>query len=441
LAWTRGAITAAAITAFLVVQRLPLPFVNAAHVLGWPSRKLGLAPLLAGYVFVEIVAEVVPSLRPLRRGGHQERGRLSRWAWGAGLAVAISQASERVWFLGYWRDLHGRPVLEGGVCSRIAIAATLVAATALMGWLALQITSRGLGNGFAVLMGVDAVQRLAQEISDATSSPAHWTDRSLVALLALAAMAPIVAAAMRRRWREGAVRIPVPTCGLIAILAPPWLLAFPARAAQFLPWLTSAAAALTPGRDAYTWVRTGLTIPIALILSYWFCDARTLVAAYSHAATSSSDEIARGVPSAVRRAMFVSLLLVVGLAVLPSVLSHAGAAVWIGVEDLFDVSVVFAVAADLVAEVRARSVGPLVSAWPLASACMVGPALLALDAAGIDAHPRSVTFRTFLQVFGPFAPEEVLVPAGRETEAAALCARVVSLEPAAAMGAPGNLIR
>jgi hypothetical protein len=81
---------------------------------------------------------------------------------------------------------------------------------------------------------------------------------------------------------------------------------------------------------------------------------------------------------------------------------------------------------DLLAEWRFRRAVPdAVCAWPLERVYAVGPALLALDRAGIPAHPRSLRQRTLYQFFGPEMPIDLMVPAAKLEEAQHLLAEAL----------------
>ena len=82
------AITVLACAAFLALEFVPLPGL-AAHFAkhgAINAGALGLTPILAAFVLVELVAVLVPALRPLRLSA-EGRLRLARIA--IGLAFAI----------------------------------------------------------------------------------------------------------------------------------------------------------------------------------------------------------------------------------------------------------------------------------------------------------------------------------------------------------------
>jgi hypothetical protein len=75
-----------------------------------------------------------------------------------------------------------------------------------------------------------------------------------------------------------------------------------------------------------------------------------------------------------------------------------------------------AVVLDLIDDLRARR-GDLVVAWPLHQPHHAELVRRTLADAGIPCHLASSHLRTLLAVFGPYAPIDVLVPAGSADEA------------------------
>jgi hypothetical protein len=78
--------------------------------------------------------------------------------------------------------------------------------------------------------------------------------------------------------------------------------------------------------------------------------------------------------------------------------------------------------------------GPLASVWPLHRLYAVDAALARLRAAGIPAHARHVHARSLWQLFAPWLPVELLVPAAHAPRAAALLAAAAPVAPDASPG-------
>jgi preprotein translocase subunit SecY len=434
----RAAVTAGAVALLLLGQRVPLPLVDdGAFELftdyGWTPGSLsplalGVMPFVAAFLFVELVAEVLPRLRVLRHGSARDRLPLTRAAW----ALAAALAAWQGWGLaGYLRDVPGvggYPALEGGLVPLLAVTSTIVLGTLFLGYAADLVSRHGFGNGFAVLLAVGGLRTLLQVGQSLARQPRDsWNEATLLVGLALAVVVPLVVAHGRRLDGVVGPRIPVPTCGLVVINGPSLCLSLFANLAV---WFTSLAP-LAEVMATESWLGTGadlaLTAALALLLARLFCAPDAVVRAFRRAAPERFDEEAA---AEVRRVLAVanrrSLVMVMGVALVPTAAALLEAPIAIGTDVLFSVAVVIAVALDLEAEARARAAGgALASARPLHRVYAVEPVLQALAAAGITASARARHFRALFHFFAPYAPIEILVPQDRVPEAEAICARIV----------------
>lgn len=117
---------------------------------------LGLGPFLTGFLVVELYSLVTPWGRQVRRAGSSGRSRLNQWAMRLSLLVAVVQAVAMMMALSRIVTAGGLSVLsDPGPLARIVILVTLVAASFAVYALASLVSTKGLGNGFCLLLLVD----------------------------------------------------------------------------------------------------------------------------------------------------------------------------------------------------------------------------------------------------------------------------------------------
>lgn len=149
-------VTAAVLIVYRLGSQLPLPGI-AQDVLS-QSRStareyvsilaLGISPYITVLIFVELLKVFIPALRrwELAKPGHQAK--LGRITLALALMAAAAQASGLVLAL----EDHSGLVAEPGTSFRLTSIVILVAGTALVVWLADQITRHGLGSGVWILL-------------------------------------------------------------------------------------------------------------------------------------------------------------------------------------------------------------------------------------------------------------------------------------------------
>lgn len=107
---------------------------------------LGVTPFLSALLIFEFIKLIFPPLARWETAQPNNARRLGRYAYLAGLAMAGLQAR------GVANAFYGISGLIDEPGWETVIAVTLVAGTALLGWLGERITTLGLGNGFWLLL-------------------------------------------------------------------------------------------------------------------------------------------------------------------------------------------------------------------------------------------------------------------------------------------------
>ncbi len=248
------AVTAALLVAYRLGAQIPLPGVSSkalAHLGGAATERISILALgITPYVTILILAELIKVLAPrLRRWEHAEarhRDRLSRIVVGLSLLAAAAQASGLAVALEDVNSLVEQP----GAPFRLTCVATLVAGTAVVIWLADQITRHGLGSGVWLLLVTPWLADLLPRIG----ALAAWqNDISLVALELLIGfgLAALVIGAIVGLVRAAGGTLETAAACLWSVLL----------ADGTWPWLMLAIAALLGGSLA----RFGPSHPIAFL--------------------------------------------------------------------------------------------------------------------------------------------------------------------------------
>jgi preprotein translocase subunit SecY len=121
---------------------------------------LGIMPYLTASWWVLLVGALWPRLGALSRKGGRT---LDRYVRGAALALAALQGYEiavALESLGPGRS----PVVDPGALFHFATMAAVTGGTAVLMWLADQITTRGIGNGVALILFSGIVARMPSEL-------------------------------------------------------------------------------------------------------------------------------------------------------------------------------------------------------------------------------------------------------------------------------------
>ena len=174
-----------ALIVFRVGAHIPVPGVNAAAlansfkegnagILGMLNLfsggslerfsifAIGIMPYISASIIIQLVAEVLPSLKALKKEGEAGRRTLTKYTrWGT-LLVAIVQASTAAAFVYQQPDL----VVIGRMEFYISTITCLVTGTMFLMWLGEQMTERGIGNGVSLLITAGIVAALPSAVSN-----------------------------------------------------------------------------------------------------------------------------------------------------------------------------------------------------------------------------------------------------------------------------------
>lgn len=121
---------------------------------------LGMTPVLSALILFELARLLIPQVRRFEAAHPANAARMHA----RGRALALGFAAFQGFGIATALEASPRVVAEPGWPFRLSVMVTLVAATALLSWLADRITRRGLGNGFWLLLAVPSLLGLPQAV-------------------------------------------------------------------------------------------------------------------------------------------------------------------------------------------------------------------------------------------------------------------------------------
>jgi preprotein translocase subunit SecY len=437
----RAAVTAAGLALALIMDRVPLPYVDdpalrSAHYSVSPVA-IGILPFVVGYGVVEVVALLVPRLRRAR-SDPRTRARLDRVSVALAVAIAAMQAFSLVESLQYAEVLTVRSWTTVALLS-----ATIAAGSSFLAAAARWISRRGLVNGFVLYWLLFAALDFARR--DPAGRVAHGAGEHgpivffgsiLVAIVATWIASYDAERATSARVADSAYRggraapptpwIALPASSILPLLVAVSLLTAPAYMRTFgLPGVEAVHEAL---RDTLTYcvafcvLLAGLTLLFGALVSSP-ADAAAVVARMG---TTTVDAARAEARAALRRAWpgtFAYLLVLFAAS-----MTRAGAPA--GTPSTTVVVLFAATLLDAVIAVRAQLQAPdLVPVAEPTATGTVSALRSALAAEGIEARTSGLATLSLLQGLGPYAPAQLLVRAADAERASALLRHWATGEP------------
>jgi hypothetical protein len=362
------------------VQTLPVPGVLSVGA-------IGAVPIVSGFILVEIIAALVPALRPLR-GTAQGRTQLRRAAHLVALPLALVQIYAVVEELRRARvgDLPAVPSVTPSPL--LLTAAALLFGVLMARVLAKLIDVAGVGAGYSLLIAssssVSVVRALYDMRSDLLENDPlrQFLPLALFFGVALRMLTIAPYAGIHARYR-------LPLSGLM-----PVHLRFLLAAVGLRPYLAQTwVRLLLPAGTKTIWPGRALELMIALLLCL-------LWSKLFHRACADEDR------AAWRRALNATAIWIVALFAIS----------WWTVFDasslnarLFSAVAMVAAVLDLSRELRFRRKGRLRAIRVVHELDTADQLAAVLREAGIDAELRGAHHRALYQFFGPFIPVSVLV--------------------------------
>jgi hypothetical protein len=404
--WLRVLVTLIAPALVLVETWIPLPGVDRELTPDLPDHigVLGLSPILAAYVLVELVAMIVPGWRRRRHAGPVARRPLEL----AVVAVTVALVGIQGWF--FTTYLESFDLIAYGRAPKLEIIGALGLGTAAYAAGAHLIRTRGLGNGYTALV---ASSWFGLALGRWFDLPVLSGDRVLTALTIVAIAVPV---ATVLRWRIGDAReaaLRIPTAGTVA-LSDAGGLAVLAATLGTLPFLAAADHVRAWADDIQGSAALALGLVCVLTAAWSF------VFAWPGVVRTIAQRVGLAPPSMATwlRATAVTGGLLLALAALAI---GAREAMWIA--EPATLALVVATLFDACRDLRGHR-GALELVWTVHQVQHADLVERHLAEAEISCHLSASHARTLLAWFGPFVPIDVWVAPG---QAAATRARLAAL--------------
>lgn len=407
--WSRILVTLTGPLAIYIASKIPvlgIDYDELAEVAGPEASGmlniglLGLSPVIASYILVEIVALVIPGWRRRRHAGTDARAPLRQAVVALTFALLMFQSWTIMKYLESLGRGFGMSELSG--TDRMLLVGSLVAGTALFAGVAKLIRHHGLGNGFGVLLASAWI--LGAGVPWLKLPPLVSADHVIGGATLVVVALPI---AIALGWRVGAVgeaTLRIPTSGLSPISDAGGLVVVLALLGTLpLPGMTMNVVDGIQYIAEHTTLSVVLLVGMTVLWSTAFAAPRVTrsLAARVGLSPVSSRTFWRG--TALSAAVLLFLL---G----PSLLPGYASSYYKSLANPLTIGVIVALGLDVFDDLRARRFA-LEPAWSLQQAQHADLVAHDLASAGIPFHLASSNLRTLFAFFAPFVPIDVLVPA------------------------------
>ena len=147
---------------------------------------LNVVPYISASIIVQLLVQIVPSLKAIQKEGESGRRRITQWSRIGAIPLAIFQAAGIATALQSSGASNGIPVVYSpGMGFILTAVVALTAGTMFLMWLGEQVTERGIGNGVSLIIFAGIVAGLPGAVLG-TIEQVRNGDMSALAMLAIA---------------------------------------------------------------------------------------------------------------------------------------------------------------------------------------------------------------------------------------------------------------
>ncbi len=247
---------------------------------------LNVIPYISASIVIQLLVQVVPSLKAIQKEGESGRRRITQWSRIAAIPLAIFQSAGIAIALQTQGAGSGIPVVYApGLGFVLTAIVALTAGTMFLVWLGEQVTERGIGNGVSLIIFAGIVAGLPSAVMT-TIEAARNGDLSPIAVIMIALIVVafiyfvvfvergqrrITVNYARRQGGRNAymnqtsfLPLKLNMAGVIPAIFASSIIMFPATASTWFgqagsaTWLQRAAQALSPGEPLYILLYAGL---------------------------------------------------------------------------------------------------------------------------------------------------------------------------------------
>lgn len=200
---------------------IPVPFVDTAQLqtLVQGNGMFGLMDIVAGgnfskftifamsiipyinsSIIMNLLTMVIPSLQRLQKSGEDGQRKITQYVRYLTMILALIQAAGLIF--GYQSILTNDSTL-----SKIIIAITITAGTALLMWIGEEITDKGIGNGISLIIFTSIVSRIPAGITTTYEYVTNGTFSIFILIIGIILVALAIVAIVA--VTEGQRRVPV----------------------------------------------------------------------------------------------------------------------------------------------------------------------------------------------------------------------------------------
>jgi preprotein translocase subunit SecY len=149
---------------------------------------LNVVPYISASIIVQLLVQIVPSLKAIQKEGESGRRRITQWSRIGAIPLAVFQAAGIAVALQNSGASNGIPVVYSpGMGFVLTAVVALTAGTMFLMWLGEQVTERGIGNGVSLIIFAGIVAGLPGAVLG-TLEQARNGDMSPLAVIAIVAI-------------------------------------------------------------------------------------------------------------------------------------------------------------------------------------------------------------------------------------------------------------
>ncbi len=149
---------------------------------------LNVVPYISASIIVQLLVQIVPSLKAIQKEGESGRRRITQWSRIGAIPLAVFQAAGIATALQASGANNGIPVVYApGMGFILTAVVSLTAGTMFLMWLGEQVTERGIGNGVSLIIFAGIVAGLPGAVLN-TLEQARNGDMSSLTVIAILAI-------------------------------------------------------------------------------------------------------------------------------------------------------------------------------------------------------------------------------------------------------------
>jgi len=247
---------------------------------------LNVIPYISASIVMQLMVQVVPSLKALQKEGESGRRKITQWSRLGAIPLAIFQSAGIAIALQSSGASNGIPVVYApGIGFILTAVVSLTAGTMFLMWLGEQVTERGIGNGVSLIIFAGIVAGLPSAVLGTMEAARNGQMTSIaviaivVIVLAVTWFVVFVESGQRRitvnyARRQGGrnaymnqssfLPLKLNMSGVIPPIFASSIIMFPATASTWFgqagsaTWLQRVSQALSPGEPLYILIYGGL---------------------------------------------------------------------------------------------------------------------------------------------------------------------------------------